>query len=378
VGVSDWWRSRSRAFVVPAISRAEGIYRATALVSGATAPGTAIEIVIPGRASSVAVFLNGQPAAPSEYRLTRYGVKVRVGSAVTSVVVEYALQDGAAAAAKNDTYSTTVNAVLNEAAPGVLGNDTGPAGMTARLVSGPYHGALTLDPAGSFSYTPSADYAGTDSFTYAVNDGTTNSATATATITVASAGSAVLFLDDFTRVSLSPWTAVLGTWTLEDGVLLGSSSPFSYAVVRYDAPLWSDYSVEGQVRFPAGSFGGGLAGRVNLATGARYTAAVYPDGSAGGSNVLKLVKFRDWTTWNYTPMSEVGLTSVGTDPHALKMSFAGSRIRVYYDGALMIDVVDENFDSRAPYLTGGISVDLWTSMNPYAMGIDTVAVQVLP
>ena len=40
------------------------------------------------------------------------------------------------------------------------------------LVTGPAHGTLTLNADGSFTYTPTAGYTGTDSFTYKANDGT--------------------------------------------------------------------------------------------------------------------------------------------------------------------------------------------------------------
>ena len=42
---------------------------------------------------------------------------------------------------------------------------------------------LTLNPNGSFTYTPNATFAGTDTFTYTANDGTLNSNIATVTIT---------------------------------------------------------------------------------------------------------------------------------------------------------------------------------------------------
>jgi VCBS repeat-containing protein len=282
--------------------------------------------------------------------------------------------------AVNDTYSTAQNTTLNQAAPGVLGNDTDPEGaaLTAQLVSGPSHGTLTLNTNGSFTYTPAADYAGSDSFTYVANDGTTNSNIATVTITVTST-SGVLFSDDFTRAQLSPWIGVLGTWTITNNVLQGSSSPSTYASIHTETtPLWTDYSVEGQVQFPAGAFGGGIGGRVNPATGARYGAWVYPAGSLGGSNVLKLVKFRDWTTWNGVPMKQVSLPDVGTGWHTLKMVFKGSQLQVSYDGTLMINVTDNNYDSRAPYSSGGISADMWTYTTSYVMGVDNIIVRTLP
>ena len=71
-------------------------------------------------------------------------------------------------------------------APGVLGNDVDPDGdpLTAILVTGPAHGALTFNPDGSFVYTPDANYSGPDSFTYTVSDGDQTSAPATVTLTV--------------------------------------------------------------------------------------------------------------------------------------------------------------------------------------------------
>src|SRR5207302_316194 len=79
--------------------------------------------------------------------------------------------------AVNDSYSTNEDTTLMMAAPALLAND--PAvdldPLTAIVVSGPTHGTLTLNTNGSLSYTPAANYSGTDSFTYKANDGTANS-----------------------------------------------------------------------------------------------------------------------------------------------------------------------------------------------------------
>src|SRR5207248_1389748 len=60
----------------------------------------------------------------------------------------------------NDTSSTAEDIPLNVAAPGVLANDTDPEGdtLTAVLDNGPAHGTLTLNPDGSFLYTPALGY----------------------------------------------------------------------------------------------------------------------------------------------------------------------------------------------------------------------------
>jgi VCBS repeat-containing protein len=88
--------------------------------------------------------------------------------------------------AADDTYSTAEDTARTVAAPGVLGNDSDPDGdtLTAVLGSGPSHGTLTLDADGSFTYTPAANFSGSDSFTYRASDGTLDSNLATVTITV--------------------------------------------------------------------------------------------------------------------------------------------------------------------------------------------------
>ncbi len=85
--------------------------------------------------------------------------------------------------AQNDSYTINEDSILTGS---VLPNDTDADGdsLTVSLGAGPAHGSLTLNPNGSFSYIPAANYNGTDSFTYTVSDGVATSNSATATITV--------------------------------------------------------------------------------------------------------------------------------------------------------------------------------------------------
>ena len=100
--------------------------------------------------------------------------------------------------AVNDSRATNEDTVLNVAAPGVLANDTDVEGspLTAALANGPSHGTLTLNPNGSFSYTPNANYNGADSFTYRANDGTANSNVATVSLTVNAVNDPPVAVDD--------------------------------------------------------------------------------------------------------------------------------------------------------------------------------------
>ena len=102
--------------------------------------------------------------------------------------------------------------------------------------------------------------------------------------------------------------------------------------VSYLSPTWpnSNYSVEAQVQFASGSYGGGLGACLG-ANGAHYAAWLYP-----GANVLKLVKFYTWTTWgndgtdNHQAIAETSLPSIGTAWHPLKLVCSNGALQVYY------------------------------------------------
>ncbi len=89
-------------------------------------------------------------------------------------------------AAAADTFTTTEDTPLVVAGPGLLTNDTDPNGDTLYVVLnvGPAHGTLDLRSDGGFTYTPAADWSGTDAFTYHVSDGSLTSAPVTVTLTV--------------------------------------------------------------------------------------------------------------------------------------------------------------------------------------------------
>ena len=75
---------------------------------------------------------------------------------------------------------------MRGAAGGVLANDLDPDDpLSAVLVVGPSKGGLTLNVDGSFAYRPKTNFAGTDRFTYRIEDAQGFADEATATITVA-------------------------------------------------------------------------------------------------------------------------------------------------------------------------------------------------
>ena len=191
--------------------------------------------------------------------------------------------------------------------------------------------------------------------------------------------SSELFSDDFSDGDLAPWEIAMGTWTITGGGVLQGSGPtadqYSYAYYPSTKPDWTDYKVQGSIQIPAGSFGGGIGGRVDPATGAHYGAWVYPQGSTSpnGAMVLILWKFQFWNILGTEIMlQKVSLPDDGTGWHTLQLNFIGNRILVYYDGSQKIDVTDDSYSS------GGISADWWTGSPPHTISVDNISVTTLP
>jgi VCBS repeat-containing protein len=107
-------------------------------------------------------------------------------SIVTATLNIAAVNDAPVALNDSQFAAVAEDQSLTVAAPGVLGNDTDveQGALSATLVRGPSHGTVTLQPNGSFVYTPSPNYNGGDSFTYRASDGALTSNEATVTLTV--------------------------------------------------------------------------------------------------------------------------------------------------------------------------------------------------
>jgi hypothetical protein len=103
-------------------------------------------------------------------------------SAVATVTITVtAVNDAPAANAQSvSAPADTARAIT------LTGTDVENSPLNFSIVSNPGNGVLSgLNPStGAVTYTPNANFSGADSFTFRVNDGTTNSATATVSLTV--------------------------------------------------------------------------------------------------------------------------------------------------------------------------------------------------
>ncbi len=86
----------------------------------------------------------------------------------------------------DDNYGMNINSQLVISAPGVLFNDIfSPSNdRIAIKLSEPKHGLLNFSADGSFSYSPEYNFIGTDTFTYKLNDGHSDSNAATVLLTI--------------------------------------------------------------------------------------------------------------------------------------------------------------------------------------------------
>ena len=82
-------------------------------------------------------------------------------------------------------------------------NDTVNLVYNTATVSAPTHGTVTLTSSGSYTYTPAANFHGTDSFTYRLSDGQLQSQAATVQLTITPVNDAPVATDG-TLATLAP------------------------------------------------------------------------------------------------------------------------------------------------------------------------------
>ena len=183
-------------------------------------------------------------------------------------------------------YTVLEDQTLNvSAGSGVLNGDTDPQGdpLTAVLVTGPAHAqSFTLSSNGSFSYTPSPDFNGDDSFTYQANDGSLSSNIATVTITVTPVNDAPSFTvgpDQSVSAAAGPQTVTEWATAISPGPPNESGQTVSFAVSI--SP-----SDNGEFTVPPAVDGSGtLTYTPNpLSTGASVTVTVRAVDNGGTSN----------------------------------------------------------------------------------------------
>ena len=127
-----------------------------------------------------------------------FGYRVSNGTAESEAAIVTLNVMTTAPTAAGESYLVAENGTLTVPAPGVLGNDSDPAGLplSAILVAPPLHGTVSLQASGGFTYVPQPSYYGADAFTYRAANGGTESAPATVSLTVTFANQPPVARDD--------------------------------------------------------------------------------------------------------------------------------------------------------------------------------------
>ncbi len=154
-------------------------------------------------------------------------------------------------------YATAQSVTVVEDTPTAItlsGVDLFPGTMTYTVVTQPTHGTLS-GTAPALTYTPAADFHGTDSFTFTLSDGTLTSTAATVSITVTSVldaptvsstnlpGPYMVGLEQAFQVTLTnpdngdEFTNVLARFRLED-ITLADIASFQYLETSLEPDQW--------------------------------------------------------------------------------------------------------------------------------------------
>ncbi len=188
---------------------------------------------------------------------------------------------GSAAGAEDKAISGTVSAV-----------DPDGDALTYSVVSGPQHGVVTVNSSGGYTYTPTANYSGSDSFSFKANDGKIDSNVATINLTVTAVNDAPVVVSDSATVKSGASVSISAATLLANdtdpdgdkltvtGVAMGANPhgtvTLTNGVVTYTAKAGytgSDsityYVSDGHVTSP-------VAGTVNLTVTAASTSTPAP------------------------------------------------------------------------------------------------------
>jgi uncharacterized delta-60 repeat protein len=160
----------------------------------------------------------------------------------------------------------------------VTATDADNDALTYRAVSGPQHGQLTLQPDGSFTYTPADGYVGADSFTYRAYDGFDYSNAATVSLTVFNVPPTAGVSGTGAGVVNEPLTFILGA---TDRSTADQVAGFTYTID------WGDGTAQAPdvQTIPASSGNGsGLQVSHSYAQTGSFTAQVWATDKDGGQS----------------------------------------------------------------------------------------------
>jgi CshA-type fibril repeat protein len=305
-----------------------------------------------------------------------YQAKDSAGQLSPATTVTLDVVKPAKPVAKPDTLTTTAGA-SDASDSNLLDNDTGTVPLTASLAAAPLHGTVTVKADGTYGYTPTPGFSGTDTFTYAVTDPYGQSATAAVTVTVLPVaepdsttvvGGGTLDAAVPAAAGTGPFTAAVttdpahGTLALTpDGTFTYTPTPgyvgadsFTYTETDAATGVSKPATVTISVTQPAAPTGVADVGRVAAGGTLDGTSVLANDSGTGTLTAAKASNPADGTvtvaangTYVYTPASGFS----GTDSFTYQVSDAYGNVSAPV--TVTITVTPTAVDDTAKVVAGG-------------------------
>ena len=174
-------------FTVGDVIRIEGAAFTGSAVSGTGGQVARNRLEVESAGDKTILHIGTNDAQGEEVRIALQGQFAASAFVLNGTEIGVQQASNRAPAANNANASTNEDVVLSGS---VSATDADGNGLTYTAVTQPGHGSLTLSANGSYTYTPAANFNGTDSFTFKANDGAADSNYATVTITVSAVNDA--------------------------------------------------------------------------------------------------------------------------------------------------------------------------------------------
>ncbi|RYD99075.1 MAG: tandem-95 repeat protein [Sphingobacteriales bacterium] len=252
-------------------------------------------------------------------------VNVLAGTLPGTYTLQYQITDKLDAA-KSSTAVVTIT-IQNSApvvtAPAITTNEDTPVNgkitatdadgdpLTFTLVTPPAHGTLVLNPDGTYTYTPNADYNGTDSFVVTVSDGKGGTTTVTINVTVTAVNDVPVATTPV-NVTTTKNTPVTGKVTATDV----DGDPLTYSVGTPPANGTVVVNPDGTFTYtPNNNYSGTDSFTVVVSDGKGGTTTVTVNVNIAPTNVAPVVTAPAITTNEDTPVNgKITATDADGDP----------------------------------------------------------------